>query len=69
MDKYVIISKSRLDNMLDKVVDIANESSASKKCVGKIIEYRNRIDNASFVREIDDKEFMKALNKYGRGKK
>ena len=67
MEKYVIISKQRHDNLLRKIIEIVERSSTSKKDVGKIKETINRIHHASFVRETEDEEFMGALNKYNGG--
>ena len=68
MEKYVIISKSRHDNLLRKIIEIADKSSASKRDAAKIQETINRINHASFVKEAEDEEFINALNKYNGGK-
>ena len=67
MPKYVIISKSRHDHMLKKIIEIVDKSSASKRDVAKVQETINRINHASFVKEAVDKELINALNKYNGG--
>ena len=69
MFKYIIISKSRHNNLLDKIIDVVKGSSASKKDVGKIKETINKIYNASFTKETKDIELTNALTKFNGGNK
>lgn len=68
MEKYVIISKSRHDYFLRKIIEKVENSSASKKDVGKVQIIINQIHHASFVKESESDEFINALNKYNEGK-
>ena len=69
MEKYVIISKSRHDYFLRKIMEKVEDSSASKKDVRKVQIIVNQIHHASFVKEAEDQELIDALNKYNGGTK
>lgn len=69
MSKYIIISKSRHNYLLSKIIEIVENSSASKQDVGKIQETINKIHKASFTKETKDIELANALNKFNGGNK